>query len=226
MRSYVRSLILKWIWHGWPDEGRRIVQEPHLKTFLARAGDSRNIRRAFNIGAGEGGYTPLLLNIAGLQSLIESDIGMQPPRMSDTRQSFFCSSMDRIPLASGTIDLVLCTEVLEHVKEDERALDEVRRITASRGWLVITVPTPPAPPDVNHVREGYRAATLATMLDARGFEIVDTRFCMYGCFRFLLANWGWIPRIAMKGLAHLDRYVRLGQPMDLMILARLRSRTE
>jgi SAM-dependent methyltransferase len=116
--------------------------------------------------------------------------------------------------------------VLEHIQEHEQALDEITRIMAPAGWLLISVPTPPAPPDPMHVREGYRPEELSAMLTQRGFEIIETRFCMYFFFRFLFEYWSrmfWKPRILIGGLAVLDKLLPLGPPMDVMILARLKS---
>ena len=212
---------------GWPDEGRRIVQGPHLEALLERTGrESRSIRRVFNAGAGEGGYSPLLPKLPGVERLVESDFGYQLglPWQTDPRQVFFCASLVSIFMASQTVDLVLCTEVLEHIEEHEQALDEIARVMAPGGRLLITVPTPPAIPDPAHVREGYRPEELAVMLAQRGFEIVEVRFCMYVFFRFLLVNWPklpWSPKILIWGLALLDKLLHIGPPMDLMILARL-----
>ena len=118
--------------------------------------------------------------------------------------------------------------MLEHIVEHEDELNEIARVTAPGGWLVITVPTPPAIPDVMHVREGYRQNELAAMLTCRGFEIVAIRFCMYFFFRVLLEKWPklrWRPRIAIRGLAVLDKLIPIGPPMDLMIFARMRNGT-
>jgi SAM-dependent methyltransferase len=212
---------------GWPDEGRRIVQGPHLRALITRAKQqSPQFSRAFNAGAGEGGYSRLLLELPGLKWLVESDFGWRSslPSRFDPRQLFFCASLASIPAQEANFDLILCTEVLEHIQEHDQALDEMARVLALGGWLLITVPTPPAVPDPNHVREGYRPEELQAMLTARGFEIVDTRFCMHFFFRWLLANWGrmaWCPRILIRSLAFLDRLLPIGPPMDLMILARL-----
>jgi SAM-dependent methyltransferase len=125
------------------------------------------------------------------------------------------------------VDLILCTEVLEHIQDDERALDELTRVLAPAGWLLITVPTPPAPPDTAHVREGYRPEELGSMLRHRGFEVRELRFCMHYFFRFLLANWRNVPlrcpRLFVQGISIIDRWIRLGPPMDLMLLARLKG---
>ena len=230
-----KKILIRVSWpvmRGWPDEGRRIVQGPHLRALLNRAArNGGDFRRVFNAGAGEGGYSQLLLTMPGLQWLVESDYGwqsFQPPR-TDRRQIFFCSSLVLIPAADQSFNLALCTEVLEHVQEHAQALDELARVLTLGGWLVITVPTPPALPDAAHVREGYRPEELSAMLTERGFEVVEQRFCMYYFFRLVLATWPrlpWTPRIFIRTLAYLDRLFPIGPPMDLMILARLAHRRE
>jgi len=230
MRIPFKKTVQRWLWPllpGWPDEGRRIVQDPQVRALLKRAtNESRRFQAVFNAGAGEGGYSPLLLALPGVTSVVESDFGWRynGANRIDPRQEFFCASLTSIPLVSRRFDLVLCTEVLEHIAEHEEALDEITRILNPGGWLLITVPTPPAVPDSAHVREGYRSAELSAMLARRGFEIVETRFCMYYFFRFILKNWSrppWCPRIFIRTLAYLDRLLPIGPPMDLMLLGRL-----
>jgi SAM-dependent methyltransferase len=230
MQIPFKRTIQQWFWPlmpGWPDEGRRIVQDPHVRALLERAAiESRGFQAVFNAGAGEGGYSPLLLGLPGVTSVVESDFGWRHNGVTriDPRQEFFCASLTSIPLVSRTFDLVLCTEVLEHIAEHEEALNEIARILNPGGWLLISVPTPPAVPDTAHVREGYRAAELSAMLARRGFEIVETRFCMHYFFRFVLRNWRrapWRPRIFIRTLAYLDRLLPIGPPMDLMLLGRM-----
>jgi SAM-dependent methyltransferase len=224
-----KKSIRRWCWPlapGWPDEGRRIVQGTHLTALLERASKEQRFRYVFNAGAGEGSYSPLLLGLPGMEFLVESDIGWSSGRAPkiDPRQLFFCSSLTHVPLPNQKFDLILCTEVLEHIQEHEQALDEIARLLIPGGWLLITVPTPPAVPDPNHVREGYRRAELAALLSQRGFQIVDSRFCMHFFFRFLLKNWSrppWCPRILIRSLAYLDRLLPIGPPMDLMLLGRI-----
>lgn len=228
----LKRAALRWFWPlmpAWPDEGRRIVQGPNLRKMLQRAArDSRSFQRVFNAGAGEGGYSRMLLALPGLKSLLESDYGFRThrPTQIDAKQVFFGASLVEIPITPQSVDLILCTEVLEHIVEHDRALDEMARIIVPGGWLLITVPTPPAVPDPNHAREGYRPEELAVMLRARGFEVVETHFCMYLPFRFVLSTWSrwvWRPRILIRTLAFLDRWLSVGPPMDLMILARAKS---
>lgn len=46
-----------------------------------------------------------------------------------------------LPFARASVDLVVCTEVLEHIPAPERALAELARVT--RGYLLLSVPWEP-----------------------------------------------------------------------------------
>jgi len=91
----------------------------------------------------------------------------------------------RLGLADGSVDTVVCVSVLEHVDDLTAALDELRRVVAPGGVLLLTVPflypvhdthdvwrvAPEAWPtllgeefDVEVTRLGGRLATLAMLL--------------------------------------------------------------
>ena len=179
-----------------------------------------------NAGAGESGFAFLLATLPGVELLIETDIDLASGRARvGPRQIFFASSVTDIPLVDRSVDFVLCTEVLEHIPDDQRALDEFARVLIPEGWLLISVPTPPAVPDLAHVREGYKPEDFRRMLGCRGFDVLDIQFCMYRFFRWILTNWEKLPyrpRVLVRGLSYLDRFSRLGPPMDLVVLARRR----
>jgi SAM-dependent methyltransferase len=215
---------------GWPDEGRRIVQGP----ILSRLVDRTALTRArgltiLNAGAGEGSFSPLLLSIPGASRVIEMDYsyGTSARSTRDSRQHVVAASLTNIPIASASFDFVLCSEVLEHIDDDASALDELCRVLVPGGWLLISVPTPPAVYDPNHVREGYTAADLMRMLRDRGLGVVEVTYCMYGSFKLVLRGWrrfGRLPRGLLRSLAMLDRYWHIGTPMDLIVLSQLPSR--
>ncbi len=45
-----------------------------------------------------------------------------------------------LPFKDGVFDGVLCSEVIEHVFEKERVLDEIKRVLRPGGWLILTAP--------------------------------------------------------------------------------------
>jgi SAM-dependent methyltransferase len=51
-----------------------------------------------------------------------------------------CAGLENLPLASGAFDLILASDVLEHIDDDVGALVELRRVAAHDAHLIITVP--------------------------------------------------------------------------------------
>lgn len=50
------------------------------------------------------------------------------------------SDITKIPVRNSSYDVVLCTEVLEHVLNPENAIKEISRITKKNGKLILTAP--------------------------------------------------------------------------------------
>jgi SAM-dependent methyltransferase len=181
-----------------------------------------------NAGCGEGLFAPLLLSTCAPQLQIEMDLSRAGARhLRSPRQRYVCGSLTRVPLESGSVDLILCSEVLEHVLDDRTAVAEIARVLKPGGWLVMSVPTPPAVPDANHVREGYTYEGLVQLLNAFGLQPRGSRRCMHLFFRSVLRWWrpGRVPRAAITGMAWLDRALPIGPPMDLIVLARKHTLT-
>lgn len=227
-KSYLGTVLKKVLYPvlpGWVDEGRKVVQGPHLRKLLERvAAESPRPNNVLNAGAGEGLYSYLLLALPGMKQVLELDASYTHclRKAESPKQKFLAASLAALPLGDHTIDLILCSEVLEHIVEDEKALNELTRVLSPRAWLLISVPTPPAVFDPAHVREGYHPNELTERLEKRDFEVVETRFCMHAAFQFFLKRYrqGWVPRAVVFMLCWIDRRFPLGRPMDVMILAR------
>jgi SAM-dependent methyltransferase len=77
------------------------------------------------------------------------------------------------PLAGG-VDIVTCSEVLEHLANPEGALDLAAHLLRPHGTLVVTVPAGPMNAfdrSIGH-RRHYSVARLAELLASRGFQVV------------------------------------------------------
>jgi SAM-dependent methyltransferase len=85
------------------------------------------------------------------------------------------SHLESLPFANSTFDIVTALDVLEHVDDDLKALDEVLRVTAKRGVLVITVPAYgflwSEHDEALHHRRRYAASELRNKLTNAGFEV-------------------------------------------------------
>ena len=58
----------------------------------------------------------------------------------NTRKIDIVSDICSIPVSDSSFDVVLCTEVLEHLPDPVRALNELTRILVKGGTLVLTAP--------------------------------------------------------------------------------------
>lgn len=72
--------------------------------------------------------------------LSEEAISYAQAHFSDQAR-FRNGSIYKLPFSDNSFDLVLCSEVLEHLDDPNRAVDELRRV--ARSHIVITVPREP-----------------------------------------------------------------------------------
>jgi len=45
-----------------------------------------------------------------------------------------------VPFGDNTFDVIFCNHVMEHVQDDIRAMNELRRVMKATGWAIIQVP--------------------------------------------------------------------------------------
>ncbi|MDZ5663925.1 methyltransferase domain-containing protein [Nocardioides sp. S-58] len=75
-----------------------------------------------------------LLERLGARRRISLDAGY------DAREVDALASIDRLPLRDGSVDLLVCYHVLEHVPDDGAAMREVARVLSPRGIALLEVP--------------------------------------------------------------------------------------
>ena len=97
------------------------------------------------------------------------------------------ADLTKLAQATRLADMVLCSEVLEHIPDDTSAVVTLRALTRPGGILLLSVPrvSPFAARVENsfdHVRIGYTEQQLHAMLESAGFQILKTRqfFKMFG----------------------------------------------
>jgi ubiquinone/menaquinone biosynthesis C-methylase UbiE len=88
------------------------------------------------------------------------------------------TSITQMSFEAASFDCILCSEVLEHIQDDEKAVAELRRVLKPGGVLVVTVPFQKrfwAEDDeyVGHVRR-YDPGELEQKLQSGGFQIIKT----------------------------------------------------
>lgn len=86
------------------------------------------------------------------------------------------AGIEALPFADGAFDLILATDVLEHVERDDVAASELRRVAAPGALLVVTVPAYrwlwSQHDDSHHHLRRYTAGGLRRRLAAAGWRPV------------------------------------------------------
>ena len=82
---------------------------------------------------------------------------------------------EELPVASGSVDVVLALDLLEHIRDDAAAARELARVLRPGGVLVVTVPAGPElwsehDEALDHLRR-YRAKRLRRILVDAGFDV-------------------------------------------------------
>ncbi|MCL2542918.1 MAG: class I SAM-dependent methyltransferase [Nocardioidaceae bacterium] len=151
--------------HWWYAERRALVR---------RTVRDWPVGRAVDIGSGSGGNAGVLAGLGWSVTCVEysptgaaiaASRGLRVVRADGTR----------LPLADGSTDLVISTDVFEHIDDDAAVASEAARVLRSGGRALIAVP---AGPDLwsghdealGHVRR-YERETLAAVLEEAGLVV-------------------------------------------------------
>jgi SAM-dependent methyltransferase len=115
-------------------EGREIAQ-----FFLARSSAPQTV---LDLGAGDGGTSIGIANFRPF-AVIASDL--QPDRkLNRLREAVpfrvIAANGHRLPLASESVDIVICLDVIEHVPQPERLGAEIMRVLKRGGRCMLTTP--------------------------------------------------------------------------------------
>jgi 2-polyprenyl-3-methyl-5-hydroxy-6-metoxy-1,4-benzoquinol methylase len=100
--------------------------------------------RALEIGPGSGVYLPTLARVA--TSVVASDIETayleRLGSVIDGHANVYLASDDitRSSFRDASFDLVLCSEVVEHIEDSQRALAEISRLLRPKGVLILSTP--------------------------------------------------------------------------------------
>jgi ubiquinone/menaquinone biosynthesis C-methylase UbiE len=127
--------------------------------------------RILDIGSGTAPVSP------DLKRTVVADVSEEAMRNVECA-SKAVTSITEMSFAPASFDCILCSEVLEHVADDVKAMSELRRVLKPGGVLVVTVPFQKrfwAEDDeyVGHVRR-YDPGELEQKLQAGGFHNVKT----------------------------------------------------
>ena len=154
---------------------RRVLRFNKIISCIEDCRKKYGTMRILDAGCGTGAYSIFLRHLG--YDMVGMDIDEDKMRVgrnfrepADLRQG----SVLQMPFAGNEFDLVLMTEVLEHITEPNKVISEISRVLKSNGILVLSVPTKKYSKSFDdsdyHEKDGYDVAELAALFSGK-FEI-------------------------------------------------------
>jgi ubiquinone/menaquinone biosynthesis C-methylase UbiE len=110
----------------------------HRRTLVWRLLPRERIARILDVGCGDGSMSA---DLAVRARTVGTDLSRQRVLHAAARAPaarFVQSSIYELPFADGSFPLVVCTDLLEHLDEPERAMRELARVSSR--WVIVSVP--------------------------------------------------------------------------------------
>ena len=174
--------------HWWFVGRRRLFAREIAKLGLDRSAS------VLDVGSSTGTNLRLLRDegyqlINGLDFSDESIRWCAQKALPPVRKGDVCA----LPFGDNSFDLVLATDIIEHVDDDQQAIREIQRVLKPGGHVLITVPTFAALwglQDVKaHHKRRYRMARLLDVVRGGNMETVRSYY-----FNFILFVPIWLAR--------------------------------
>jgi SAM-dependent methyltransferase len=130
------------IWAHYQNEGLAVFQgDKGRHNFLLKYAARMRPATVLNIGCGDG-YIELEGLKRGWRVLSADPDERAMARLAERGAEARKGSIEALPFADGSADVVICTEVLEHLTGEQLAagLPEIRRVLKSGGVLIGTTP--------------------------------------------------------------------------------------
>ncbi len=128
----IKKNILQKFWHR-----RRFMQaKKYLKTIEAR--------QILDVGCNSGTFTKQIYNVFPESKIYGIDISRKAISYAKRKYkkiNFSVARAEKLPFRNNSFDLVTCFEVLEHVDEPAKIINEISRVLRKKGNMIIIVPT-------------------------------------------------------------------------------------
>jgi ubiquinone/menaquinone biosynthesis C-methylase UbiE len=125
--------------------------------------------RILDVGGGNGQFMAYL-GIKKATILDISDSGLEFARKKFNFNTVKGDVEKKFPFKDGSFDVVYCCEVLEHLDNPKKTMNEIKRVLWKDGEAVISVPN--VKPDGSHHKQWFKIEKLKTLIKDTGLKVV------------------------------------------------------
>ena len=167
--------------HWWFVGRRRLFSHMIKRCDLAAGAE------ILDVGTGTGANLRMLrdmgfVHVMGIDSSPEAARYCQQKGLGSVQLADVCA----LPFPDGRFDFIMATDVIEHVDEDDKALNELRRVLKPGGKILLTVPTFHSlwglQDDFSHHKRRYRMPGLLAQVKAARFQPTESFYFNYLLF--------------------------------------------
>jgi SAM-dependent methyltransferase len=175
----------------WWFQARRAILKDQIERMQLPANPS-----IFDLGCGTGHNLVMLQELGDATGIDMSNEALAHCRALGVRKTLQ-GDLTALPLENGVADLVVASDILEHLDDDLAGAREIYRVLKPGGTALITVPAfrwlwGPQD-DVSHHKRRYTRKELATLLASTGLVIDKLTY-----FNFFLLAPIWLGRTLLK----------------------------
>jgi len=133
------------IWEYFQGEGIDNFSDAEHRLYylfsLVKKNSSKLKVNILNIGTGNGYFEKLCIKVGWEIHTLDIDKNVKE-KLTKFGVNVHINSIESIPLSDSYFDFIVCSEVLEHLAEDQlkNAISELYRITKTNGYIIGTVP--------------------------------------------------------------------------------------
>lgn len=224
-----------------------IIGIPHLgfrlraRIVLSEARKADSAGKVLDAGCGYGLYAMSLGELGYKVDAIDVDVRRikalrsmiaEYPVLKD-RLMPFTGSLTSLPFPAQSYDTIVCSEVIEHIREDGQAVSELARVIKPTGTLILSVPydstyNKKVYKRFDHERPGYNRDSIGSILEKRGFSIEKVLYYERAVGRTLFDTFNAIKSKPLMALLFypfyflylIDYYIGFGEPSQMVVVAK------
>jgi len=114
---------------------------PVLSYLQKVAKDKGNVK-ILDIGCGTGEVAVRYKKFGEVYGIDISPKSIEEAERNNRCDEYFVGMAEDLPFNKSYFDIVICTEVIEHLMDVERACSEINRVLKNTGYLIISTPNP------------------------------------------------------------------------------------